>query len=159
MVTGRCSKLTRAVRTVKISATQIAIFFLEHWNILLGISNHVLIDNCSQIVITFLAIICGYIGVKHLTTTAYHPQTYRQLQRYNKTIAARLRHYIADHQRYWNNLVQPLTSASNTQVQRGINNSPHSMVIGHLPPEPSLPRANEKKRCPPKQNPRNDKCD
>ena len=49
------------------------------------------------------------LGLKHYLTTAYHPQTNRQVERLNKTIAARLRHYTEEHQRDWDVYVQPLT--------------------------------------------------
>lgn len=38
------------------------------------------------------------LGINHLTATAYHTQTNRQADRFNKTLVERLRHYVAEHQ-------------------------------------------------------------
>lgn len=118
------SKLTRAVPTAKTSATQVANIILEHWIVPFDIPSYVLPDHGPQFVSKFFATICGFLDVRHLTTTAYHPQTNGQVERFNKTIVTRLRHYLADHQRSWDICVQPLTHAYNTQVPRSTNTSP-----------------------------------
>lgn len=56
-----------------------------------GIPNFVLTDNGPQFSAKFFAGFCVYLGVKHLTTTAYHRQANGQTDRYNITLVARLR--------------------------------------------------------------------
>lgn len=75
-----------------------------------------LAENRPQIVRKFFETLRTFLGVKDLTTTAYHPQANGQAERYNKIIVPRLRHHVAEHQRNWDLFVQPLTYAYNTQV-------------------------------------------
>lgn len=111
VITDRYSKVTRAIPTSKTASTHAANIFFEHWVIPYGIPKYLLTDNGPQFTSKFFAMICSLLGVKHLTTTAYHPQTKGQVEHYNKTIVTRLRHYVAEHQRDWDTLVQPLTYA------------------------------------------------
>ena len=52
---------------------------------------YVLTDYGPQFVTKFFEAFCSMLGLKHYLTTAYHPQTNGQTERFNKTIAARLR--------------------------------------------------------------------
>lgn len=71
VMTDRYSKLTQPVPAAKTSATQVKNIFLDHSIIPFGIPNYVLTDNGPQLINKIFATICGYLGVKHLTTTAY----------------------------------------------------------------------------------------
>lgn len=75
IITDRYSKLTRAIKTSKTAAAHMANIFLDHWIVSFDISSYLLTDNGTRFRSKFFASICGYLGVKHLTTTAYHPQT------------------------------------------------------------------------------------
>lgn len=55
------------------------------------------------------------LGVKNITTIAYHPQTNEQEERYNRTLVSRLRLYVASNQRNWDILGQQLTYRYNHQ--------------------------------------------
>ena len=76
------------------------------------------------------------LGVKHVPTSTYHPQTNGQTEQYNGAIVSRLRHYVAEHQRNWDAFVQPLTYAYNTQVHRSTKCTPIELVTAR---RPSLP--------------------
>jgi len=43
----------------------------------------------------FIAVL-KMLGTETVRTTAYHPQTNGQFERYNRTMATQLRHYVAD---------------------------------------------------------------
>jgi len=55
------------------------------------------------------------LGTETVRTTAYHPQTNGQVERYNRTIATQLRHYVTDDPRRWDELLPVLTMAYNSQ--------------------------------------------
>lgn len=38
------------------------------------------------------------MGIQYLTSTNFHPQTHGRVERYDRTIVAQLRAYLADHQ-------------------------------------------------------------
>lgn len=136
VITARYSKLTRAVPLTKTTANHVATAFLENWVISYEIPNYLLTDNGLQFVAKFFAAICLYMGLNQVTTTAYHPQTNGQTERYNKTIVARLRHYVAEHQSDWDVYVQPLTYDYHSQVHSSKKTTPFSLTLTRNPPSP-----------------------
>jgi len=137
VITDRYSKLTRTIALSKTTAPHVAQAFVDHWVMPYGIPASVLSDNGPQFVSKFMGAVCGILGVKQLTTTAYHPQTNGQTERYNKTIVARLRHYVAENQADWDEYVQPLTYAYNAQVHRSTRVPPFALVLSRNPPGPA----------------------
>lgn len=97
-----------------------------------------LTDNVPQFVIKIFASIYTYLGVSYLTTTAYHPHTNGQVERFNETIATCLRLYVGEHQREWDMFAQPPTYAYNTQNLRSTNTSLFSLVLRCDPPGPIM---------------------
>jgi len=69
------------------------------------------------------------LGTETVRTTAYHPQTNGQVERYNCTMATQLRHYIADDCRRWDELFPVLTLAYNSQPHRSTGIAPLELVI------------------------------
>lgn len=69
---------------------------------------------------------------------AYHLQKNEQAGRFKKTIMARLRHYVEEHRRDWDNYVQLLTYAYNTQVHHSTNLPPFRLVLSPQPPRPTI---------------------
>lgn len=118
VMTDRYSKLTRDIPTSSITTTAVKYIFSEHWINPHGIPAFVLTDNGTLLVSKFFATLCTHLGLKQLTTTAYHPQTNGQVERYKKTLDTQLRHYVAYHQNDWDAYVQPLTYAYSLQVHK-----------------------------------------
>lgn len=77
------------------------------------------------------------LEIEHLTITSYHPQTNREVQRFNKTIDTRLRHYVTERKRNWNVFVQPFTHAYNIQIHGRTDTSLYSLVLNRQPSGPS----------------------
>ena len=138
VITDRFSKLTRAIPMAKTTAPFIAAVFLNNWIMPYGIPDTILTDNGSQFIAEFFKTVCHILGVRRKTTTAYHPQTNGQAERYNKTIAKRLRHYVSEHQNDWDQYVQPLTYAYNAQVHATTGLPPFNLTIARPPPCPIL---------------------
>ncbi len=59
----------------------------------------------------------------------YHPQTNGQVERFNRTILAGFRAFVADHPRYWHEYVSALAYAYNTQVSRMTGEQPFDLVM------------------------------
>ena len=136
VITCRYSKLTRSIPMSKTTAPFIATSTLNHWILPYGIPESILTDNGSQFIAEFFKTVCYILGIKRKTTTAYHPQTNGQAERYNKTIAARLRHYVSEHQDNWDMFVQPLTYAYNNQVHASTGTTPFNLALSRSPPSP-----------------------
>ena len=76
----------------------------------------------------------GLLRIRHVVTTAYHPQTKGQTERFNRTLATQLQHYVSAHQRDWDSYVQPLTYACNMQVREATDTTPFELILTRHPP-------------------------
>jgi len=52
----------------------------------------------------FFIAVMKVLGTERVRTTAYHPQTNGQVERYNRTMATQLRHYVTDDPRRWDKI-------------------------------------------------------
>ena len=77
--------------------------------------------------------------MRHYLTTAYHPQSNGPTKRFNRTLVQRLRPYVEEHQRDWDDYVQPLTFAYNTQVHRSTETTRFDLVLTRPPFDQILP--------------------
>ena len=93
-----------------------------------------LTDNGPQFTAKFFESVSGMLGIRYVLTTAYPPQTYGQAERFNRTLVARLRQYVSEHQRDWDDYVQPLTYAYNMQVHRSTGTTPFDLTLTRHPP-------------------------
>ncbi|CAN8069116.1 unnamed protein product [Agarophyton chilense] len=73
-------------------------------------------------------------GMKNVTTTAYHPQSNDQAQRFNRTLLDPLAHYVSEHQLDWDEYVEPLVYAYNTQVHAFTGTTPFDLTLTRAPP-------------------------
>jgi len=95
----------------------------------------------------FFIAVLKVLGTETVRTTAYHAQTNDQVERYNRTMATRLRHYVTDDPRRWDKLLPVLTMAYNSQPHRSTGIAPFeldiprripSLSVRNLPPGPPL---------------------
>ncbi|CDF32213.1 unnamed protein product [Chondrus crispus] len=134
VITDRFTKLCRAIPLRTTQAQQVAQTFLDAWVYPYGMPDTLLTDNGPQFTAKFFEAVCGLLGIRHVLTTAYHPQTNGQAERFNRTLATRLRHYVSEHQRDWDDYVQPLTYAYNMQVHKSTGTTPFDLVLTRHPP-------------------------
>lgn len=66
-------------------------------------------------------------------TTAYHPQTNDQAERFNGKIVTSFRHYVSDLQQDCLLFIHSLTYGYNAKVRRTINTSLYSLVLSWRP--------------------------
>ena len=135
VITDRFSKLAQVTPLSSTTASAVANAFVENWVIPYGMPSFLLTDNGPQFVAKLFEAVCLMLGLKHVTTTAYHPQTNGQTERYNQTLAIRLRIFTDQHNKDWDRLIQPLTYAYNSQVHRTTNETPFSLVLTRQPPD------------------------
>ncbi|CDF32918.1 unnamed protein product [Chondrus crispus] len=139
VITDRFSKLTRSIPLRTTTASVVANAFLDNWVYVYGAPRYVLTDNGPQFAAKFFDAVCALLGVRHYLTTAYHPQSNGQTERFNRTLVQRLRHYVEEHQRDWDDYLQPLTFAYNTQVHRSTETTPFDLVLTRPPSGLILP--------------------
>lgn len=74
------------------------------------------------------------MGSKIVYTKTYNPKFNRQVERFNPTILAALRHYIINHPKEWDQFTDALTFSYNTQVLRITKLEPLELVLSRTPP-------------------------
>ena len=75
-----------------------------------GVPKTLLSDNGPQFSSRLFQCVCDILGVTNLFTSAYHPQTNGQTERYNRTIVSMLRNYVNEHQNDWDKYATSLTT-------------------------------------------------
>ena len=133
VITCRYSKLTKTVPLRTITAYAVAKAFCEHWVFVYGPPVTLLSDNGKQFVAKFFLAVCKILGTRNVFTTTYHPQTNGQTERFNRTLKAALRQYIAEHQTDWDNYSHAITFGYNTQVHSSTGLAPFELVLSRPP--------------------------
>ena len=133
VITDRYSKLVRTVPLKRITAFSIAKAFVDHWVYVYGPPLSLLADNGKQFVARFFHEVCRILKIKNVFTTTYHPQTNGQVERFNRTMLAAIRHYLGDHPRDWDEYTHALTFAYNSQVHRSTQLAPFDLVLSRSP--------------------------
>ena len=111
VITDRFTKLTQVVALRTVTAYTVAVAFCEAWVFKYGVLRSLLSDNGPQFNAKFFQSACRVLGIANLYTSAYHPQTNGQVERYSRMIASMLRNYVKEHQHDWDVYVGPLTYA------------------------------------------------
>jgi len=86
VITDRFSKLVRVVALSTIRAVDIADAFTRHWVFAYGPPKTILTDNGPQFTAKFLLEVHRILGVHAIFTSAYHPESNGQTERYNRTL-------------------------------------------------------------------------
>ena len=134
VVTDRFSKLTKTEALRTITSLSVAKAFCRIWVYNYGTPKVLLTDNGGQFTSRFFLNVCRILGIQKVFTTAYHPQTNGQAERFNRTIVAQLRNYVSESQRDWDEWLGPLTFAYNMQVHRSTGTTPFDLVLTRHPP-------------------------
>ena len=138
VITDRFSKLVRTIPLRNITADAVAQAFIRDWVFVYGPPIQLLSDNGRQFTSRLFTEISRVLGIRNSFTTTYHPQCNGQVERFNRTILAALRHYIDDHPKDWDLFTDALTFAYNTQPHRSTNLAPFELVLSRPPVPLSL---------------------
>jgi hypothetical protein len=133
VMTDRFSKLTKTVPLRTTMDFVCARAFCENWVYSYGDPLYVLTDNGSQFAAKFFQACCRELGVTKVFTTAYHPQTNGQVERFNRTILDSLRGYIGANQSNWDEFTSALTFAYNARVHASLGMAPFDLVLSRQP--------------------------
>ena len=142
VMTDRFSKFTRAVPMRACTALTVSKAFLEYWVFSFGAPAKIVSDNGSQFTSELFKKVCKTLGVRNLFTTTYHPQTNGQAERFNRTLLASLRAFVAEHPRTWPEFVGAVAYAYNTQVHTSTMVPPFDLVVTN-PPDPMIIKRDE----------------
>ena len=147
VIADRFSKVTKTVPLRTVTALSVARAFCDHWAYVYGPPVSLLTDNGPQFTAKFFQAVCTELGIKKVFTTAYHPQTNGQVERYNRTILASLRGYVAARQDDWDDYTSAVTFAYNCRVHTSLGMPPFELALTRPPRSLSLqsqPRPEER---------------
>ena len=138
VIADRFSKVTKTVPLRTVTALSVARAFCDHWAYVYGPPVSLLTDNGPQFTAKFFQAVCAELGIHKVFTTAYHPQTNGQVERYNRTILASLRGYVAVRQDDWDDYTSAVTFAYNCRVHASLGMPPFELALTRPPPSLSL---------------------
>ena len=138
VMTDRFSKLTRTVPLRTTTALVTAKAFCEHWVFCYGPPRYVLSDNGPQFAAKFFQAVCRELGIEKVFSSAYHPQTNGQVERFNRTILNSLRGYLAERQGDWDEYTAALTFGYNCRIHTSLGLAPFELVLSRPPPPLSV---------------------
>ena len=121
-----------------ITADAVAKAFCEAWVFKFGPPALLLSDNGGQFTSKFFQNVGKILGVRQIVTTAYHPQTNGQVERFNRTILAGLKRFRSEHGRDWDEFSSAITFAYNNMVHRVTGLTTLQLVLTG-PPSPLSP--------------------
>ncbi len=88
------------VRLAQASDSSFAKAFCTNWVFPYGLAAEIILDNGSQFLAKYFQAVCRHVGIKNTFTTACHPQTNGQVERFNRTMLAGFRAFVEEHQRH-----------------------------------------------------------
>jgi len=151
VITDRFAKLTKCVVALRRNtAMSVSSAIIDAWVSAYRPPDRILSDKGPQFMSNFFVAVMKMLGIEMVRTTAYHPQTNGQVERYNRTVATQLRHYVADDPSRWDELLPVITMAYNSQPHRSTGIAPFELVIPRRIPNltvrnlpPGTPMANK----------------
>ncbi|MGQ3285971.1 DDE-type integrase/transposase/recombinase, partial [Bosea sp. (in: a-proteobacteria)] len=103
-----------------------------------GVPREIISDRGSHFTNHFWASIMTILGVKECKSSAYHPESDGQTERYNRTLEEMLRHYISPAQSDWPFFLSLAEFAVNNSWQESIQSTPFLVNTGQSPLTPAL---------------------
>jgi len=134
VIVDRFTKMIRLkVTTTNISSEGVAkIYRDEIWKIH-GIPKMILSDCSPQFASKFMKDLTRVLGTKRKLSTAYHPQTNRQIERINQEIGTFLQHYVNYQQDDWTEWLAIAEFAYNDKKHVTMGKTPFELNFGRHP--------------------------
>jgi transposase InsO family protein len=138
VISVRFLKLTRTVPLRTITALVVAKAFCDAWVFSYGPTRYLLTENGTQFNAKFFLAVCRELWITKIVTTAYHPQTNRQVERFNRTIINSLRGYVERRQGDWDEYTAAITFGYNCLVHSSLHLAPFELILSRPPPNLSV---------------------
>ena len=120
--------ITKAVRDC--TATTAANFLTNEVILKYGTPTCILTDNGTHFTAQLMNNLFQRIGTTHLYTTAYHPQTNGQIERFNATMDGKIAALCNERRTDWDEVLQFVTFNYNTSIQATTKQTPFEMMHG-----------------------------
>jgi hypothetical protein len=134
-------KLTKMVHLAPftnkgLNADGVANLFMEQVFKLHGVPARIVSDRDSKLTAQFWKEVTARLGSKCNFSTAYHPQTDGQTERYNRVLEEVLRNFVSPTMTNWAELLPACEFALNSHVHKGTHYSPFFLNYGRNPTRP-----------------------
>ncbi|KAJ9515658.1 hypothetical protein QJQ45_002704 [Haematococcus lacustris] len=113
-----------------------------------GVPREIISDRGSHFTNQFWSSILKLLGVKECKSSAHHPESDGQTERYNRTLEEMMRHYISPAQHDWPLHLALAEFAVNNSWQESIQSTPFLVNTGQSPLTPTLLELPEHVPCP-----------
>ena len=117
----------------QMSASQIATLFFTHVVKLHGLPRVIISDRDSKFLSSFWTSLFSLMGTELRFSTAYHPQTYGQTERLNRTLEDTLRAYVSSSGTDWEQHLPAVEFAYNNSQHSVTKHSPFFLNYGRHP--------------------------
>ena len=134
VVTDYLTKWVEAIPLPDQTADTTSQALLKHIIARHGTPRAILTDQGSNFTSKLFANICVYFKIKRKLTTAYHPQTDGQTERFNRTLMSMLRNYTKNTHDDWEDVLELLCFAYRSSVHSSTHESPYYLMHGRDPP-------------------------
>ncbi|KAI0995439.1 Transposon Tf2-9 polyprotein [Podosphaera aphanis] len=134
VVVDRLTKMRHLIPChTTVNSKDVAILYLNNvWKIH-GLPTHVTSDRGTQFTANFWKNLCKHLGIQARMSTAFHPETDGQTERFNAVMEQYLRSYISYQQDDWVQWLPMAEFAANNQVSSSTKVSPFYSNYGYHP--------------------------
>ena len=139
VMTDAFSKYAEVVAVPNKEAQTVSLAIFNRWICRFGCPLEIVSDGGKEFVNKVSAEIYKLLGIKHSTTTAYHPQCNAQVERFNQTVAKYLASFTDSTTLDWELYLAPLAFSYNTSLHRVTKATPFSLTFGQEARIPSFP--------------------
>ncbi len=133
-------KLSKFVRfapaTTDVSSIDAARIFADRVAPLFGFPKKLITDRDTRFTSNVFTEFCRLFGIQNAFSTAFHPQTDGQTERYNAVLEDMLRHYVGADQTDWDELLPAAEFAVNNSKNDSTGETPAFLMQGQHPLTP-----------------------
>ena len=131
VVTDYATRLVIAAPSPNGTAAEAAKFFLNQVILKFGSPRELVTDRGVEFCNELFKKVTELYSVKHRRTTAYHPRTNGLTERFNKTLADMMSHYVNESHTDWDRFLPFLVQAYNTSTHETTGYSPFFLMHGY----------------------------
>ena len=128
VITDYLTKYVLAIATKDQTAETTAAVLMEKF-LEYGLPERLITDNGSNFRSRLVNELCRLLKISHLFTTPYHPQFDGLCERYNRTLAAMLRAFVAENQTDWDKYLPYVMHAYRAAPQESTKESPFFLMF------------------------------
>lgn len=123
-------------KAVPEAKTEHCIEFLDEIISIHGCPEYIISDKGAQFTSSKWGAYLKELGIRHNTTTPYHPQSNGMDERFNGSLCKILRSYVNQHQQTWDDHLKWAVYVYNTSFHESIRMSPYQVMFGVQPRTP-----------------------